>query len=872
MRLQSKVLLVSLALTALFCGVVAAVGRRATEAVMIRELGARHRRSTEILARQLSPSVDRRKIDAMGKELVAAAAVTGARAIEVLDEAGQVLQSTDRSELGQLRHSAASKASIASSLTIAQRQLNRRQGDVLVMSTPVWSKRVPDRRLGTLRLVLPLEETLRSAARVGRIVAAMAAAFCLLALGLTLALLRAVLRPVLDIAEATARVSSGDYQVSVSVRSDDELGALARAFNDMSGALSRTVVSRDKLEEALSIARATLDASADAVLVVGTDRRIVTYNSRFLEVYGFTEELVKSSMADNVILLEHTKNQVEDPEAFVRNSTNGYEDFSVGERRDLLRFKDGRVFERISRPYRIGDEIVGRTITFRDLTLHLEGVRALAQARDEAVEAARLRSQFLANVSHELRTPLNAVIGSAGLLTGTRLDADQREHAETLASAARTLLDLAEDVLDFSKLEAGRMTVERAALRPSAVLKDAAALVRPRALEKGLRFMVEGGGADERREVLGDARRLRQVLMNLLTNAVKFTPSGDVEASVRAVSVGPSSVELEFSVHDTGVGIPADQKPRLFQPFSQGGVPKESGAGLGLAISKSLVELMGGTIGFASEPGRGSHFWVRLAMDLARPDGPKPKDAVRTAETPRGPRARLRVLVAEDNAINRRLLTQQLERLGCTVVAAEDGRAALEALGAGDFGLVLMDCRMPSMDGYAAAAEIRRREGGRRRIPIIAITANAGEEDRRRCLDAGMDDFLPKPVAMGALADALDRWDLPFDHAALSTFTATAASSPQEARRLLEEFLEDVGARLAEIRGADGRLDSQARQRAAHTLKGSAATVGARGLRELAARIEQALGAGAPCDSLLAQAEAEWQRLREAAGRAGGGA
>jgi CheY-like chemotaxis protein/HPt (histidine-containing phosphotransfer) domain-containing protein len=496
-------------------------------------------------------------------------------------------------------------------------------------------------------------------------------------------------------------------------------------------------------------------------------------------------------------------------------------------------------------------------------------VRALAQARDEAVETARIKSEFLTNVSHEIRTPLNAVVGSSEMLLGTRLDAEQREYAENLSRAARTLLELVSSVLDFSKIEAGRMTVERRRLRPGALLADAAALLAPRAAEKGLALKTDDGGTAAL-EFLGDSTRLRQVLLNLLANAVKFTDRGEVLAAISTLSSDENAAELEFSVRDTGIGIPPEEAERLFLPFIQGDgtmTRRFGGTGLGLAISRSLVELMGGTIGYENVPGGGSRFWFRLRLDRADASGaPEPEAARETAPSSER-RDRLRILVVDDNEINRRLLQRQLDRLGCPAVAVGGGRAALEELREADFSLILLDCQMPDLDGYATAAEIRRLEGERRRTPIAAVTANATQEVRKRCADAGMDDFVSKPATLSDLAAAIDRWDRPFDETALKGFAAVAAEGPGGLTALLENFLTDSARRLETARGALKRGDFDACRLEAHSIKGAAKAVGARGLAELSRLLEAAAEASdAPREeeisALLLQADVEVARLR----------
>ncbi|MFI5349521.1 MAG: ATP-binding protein [Elusimicrobiota bacterium] len=879
MKLRNKILLSALPLAIVFAGVTAFVGRRVTEELMVRELGRRVRPQAEDFASGLARGWDGRRETAILSRLQQAQAFSGAAFVEALSPDGRVLAHTNVLETGKVRDDQDARAALAAEQTVYARAHDSR-GPLLVLAAPVWRADEdfllsggPRKRLGTVRFGLPLEGTLDSARRVGAMVAAMAAGFGLLALALLLAFVRTVLLvPVQALAEATARVAAGNYDVKVGVSTRDELGELANSFNEMGSTLSRTVVSRDRLEEALAISRATLDASADGILVVDRNLRAISHNRRFAEMYGLSDELMAAG--DVRAMAQNVRSLLLDEESFMALATAPVE--GEQERRDLLRLKDGRVFERISHVYRIGGQAVGRTITTRDMTLHFEGVRALAEARDEAVETARIKSQFLANVSHEIRTPLTAVVGSSEMLLGSKLDDDQREHVDNLNRAARTLLELVNGVLDFSKIEAGRMTVEYSRLQPGALLADAAALLAPRAAEKGLTLRTEGGQAAAL-ELLGDPTRLRQVLLNLLSNAVKFTDRGEVAAAITVLSSDESSVQLEFSVSDSGIGVSPEQAEKLFIPFTQGDgstTRRFGGTGLGLAISRTLVELMGGTIGFENAPGGGARFWFRLR--LARADAasaaaaavaPEPR-----AQAPR--RDRMRVLVVDDNEINRRLLQRQLERLGYPSESVDSGRAAIEAVGAGHFGMILLDCQMPGLDGYATAAEIRRLEGGRRRTPITAITANATNDVRKRCEEAGMDGFVPKPTTLGDLAAAIERWDQPFDETALAAFAAVAADGAGGLAELLDGFLSDTESRLAASRAALTRVgaDYEAVRMAAHAIKGAAASVGARGLAELCRLLETAAeAADAPRESeisaLLGQADAEVARLRAEAAR-----
>jgi signal transduction histidine kinase/CheY-like chemotaxis protein len=406
--------------------------------------------------------------------------------------------------------------------------------------------------------------------------------------------------------------------------------------------------------------------------------------------------------------------------------------------------------------------LIGWTLGFLMLN-HDHLVAELTAAEHHASTLARnaasadaAKSAFLATMSHEIRTPMNGVIGMISLLRDTALGADQREYVDALQASGEALLTIINDVLDFSKIAAGKITLERIPFDPRTILTDATAIVAAAAHQKHLavqRIMDEPFPD----AVLGDPGRLRQVLVNLLSNAVKFTAHGSITVSARVIARRARDTQLSFAVTDTGIGITADAISQLFAPFTQAETSTTrqfGGTGLGLAISKQLVERMGGTIGVESKHGEGSTFWFTITLPLGARQG-----ETTAAHAPgRPPCQDAHVLLVEDNPVNQLVARRLLERLGCRVDVVGDGREAVAAAQEHRYALILMDCHMPNMDGFDATKAIREREAGAPRTPIIALTANAIDGDRERCLAAGMDDYLAKPLRLDQLVAQLGQW------------------------------------------------------------------------------------------------------------------
>jgi signal transduction histidine kinase/DNA-binding response OmpR family regulator/HAMP domain-containing protein len=583
---------------------------------------------------------------------------------------------------------------------------------------------------------------------------------------------RRQVKPLLKLIEGAKTIAAGNYDARVIATTHDEIGVLANTFNHMAEAMEKRAFERTQAQEALSRAnneleqrvgertlqlaqalmtmRATLESTTDGILVTDDKLKVVDSNAKYLDIWKIPSEVLKASLPGEV--LEFASQRFADSRRFVaRVQEIGATD---QESFDLLEPKDGRIVERYSKVLTVEGKRAGRVWSFRDVTERKRAEQELQNAKEAAEAANKTKSQFLANMSHEIRTPMNGVIGMTGLLFDGDLSPQQRDCANTALASAESLLKIINDILDFSKIEAGKLSFELLDFDLMDTVESTLDLLAESAQVKGIELVGEMT-PDLPLRLRGDPGRLRQILTNLISNAIKFTQRGEVVVSISKESETETHSQVRFRVEDSGIGISPEAQGKLFQAFSQAdgsNTRKYGGTGLGLAISKELVVLMGGRIGVESEPGKGSIFWFTVQLEKQAGDAT-------SAEACRRDLSKVHVLVVDDNATNRRILYHQLGVWQMQAGSAASGREALEKLRtaaeAGQpYHLALLDMQMPEMDGLTLARAVKA-DPALAGTRIIVLTSFGQAFSPAELKATGIEDCLVKPVKQSRLFESL---------------------------------------------------------------------------------------------------------------------
>ncbi|MFQ5494524.1 MAG: response regulator [Phycisphaerae bacterium] len=781
--------------------------------------------------------------------------------------------------------------------------------------------------------------------------AAIAFAVVVLGVGATMLLVRQFLRPVDDLVQTASAIADGDLAKRAREGAIGEIGTLARAFNRMAESLrdhtenleAQVAERTAALAESEARTSAIVQSAGDGIITIDEKGTVESFNPAAEKLFGRSADEVVGQSVSVLMPPPYRDAQAHDIQAFLATGIRKLIGTST-EVTALHRDGSAIILDLTAAELRTNGRRL-LTVVVRDISERKKAEQALRTAKEVAECANRSKSEFLANISHEIRTPMNGILGMTELVLDTDLNKEQREFLETVTRSANALLDLLNDILDLSKIEAGCLELEPQDMDLVATIEGVVETLHYAAAEKGLKLICSVDPSIPQ-TITGDPIRIRQVLLNLVGNAVKFTWRGEVAIHACLSEATATAATLLVEVTDTGIGIPAERLDAIFSRFTQvdGATTRQyGGTGLGLAITRQIVDLWGGTLSVESQPEQGSTF--RFTLPLPKTDidavspvpqavtrAPRAKDATAadTAATdgappgkvPCGPGALIgrgaarpeqadpakagppaRVLLVENNEVNRRVMTAMLERTGCDVRSADNGRLALEELERGRFDLVLMDVQMPEMDGLATTRRIRT-DPRFTALPIIAVTAHAVNDDRCRCLKAGMNDYIAKPVDPAKLNAVLAAWARPRagrppgdadaqavapvcdnSGAAQPTTTEPTTNTTPEPRRPIDieralinlagdrrlladvvgTFLDYFPSAFGELTTAVAGADVGQVLNTAHSLRGAAANIAAGPIQETAERLEQLAQQNRlnTADDLLAALQDHVDRLRD---------